>query len=287
MFRFLVFFLAAFGALLLLSDRLPAVYRPAARALRARAPKRLTQTQLLVAAIAARLRPLIQIDPIQRIRLAETLKSLGRAQSPEEFEAAAWARGLLAAAALLWLPLFSLPLGIAAMAVLCTAIHRRDVNSLQRDMAARRREIERELPQMAGTICQSLRSTHDVAAILASYRKICGPGLAGEIDRTLNDMLTGNPEQALRSLESRVASPKLGQLVRGLVAVLRGDDQRLYFQMLAAEYRKAQNEQITQELLKRPEKLHPNMALLFFCLVLMIAASLGKDLLDQITILFN
>lgn len=287
MYPILVFCLTALGLFLIATALWPGTYPPAARAIRAMAPHKLTQTQLILTAIAEKIRPFISLDPIQRLRLAEALKSLGHTESPEEFEANAWSKGIFFAAALLWLPLLSIPLGLAAMVLVCMAVRRSCRQSLERDMAARRQAIERELPQLAGTICQSLQTTRDVAAILASYRKVCGPALAGEIDRTMNDMLTGNPERALRSLEGRVASPQFGQLTRGLISVLRGDDQRVYFQMLAAEYRKAQNEEIAQELLKRPEKLHPNMGLLFLCLVLMIAASLGKDLIDQMGVLFS
>lgn len=100
------------------------------------------------------------------------------------------------------------------------------------------------------------------------------------------DMVTGNPERAVKALESRVASPKLGQVTRGLIAVLRGDDQRIYFDMLAAEFRKSQNEEVEKELLKRPSKLNPYMGLLFVCMCLMIAASLGTYMVQQMTAYF-
>lgn len=285
--KYLIFCLAVVGLYCLFAAHWPGVYRPAARAIRARTPKPLTQTQIIIRAIAHKIRPFVEIDPIKRLRLAETLKSLGRHESPEEFQAEAWAQGLLFAIGLSWLVLFSVPLGMAAVVMVCFMLHGQVVSKLEKDMAARRRHIERELPQLAGTIQQSLQSTHDVVAILTSYRKVCGPALAGEIDRTLNDMLTGNQERALRALESRVASPQFGQLTRGLVSVLRGDDQRIYFEMLAAEYRKTQNEEVAQELQKRPEQLYPNMGMLFGCLVLMIIASLGVDLMNQMQVLFG
>lgn len=136
------------------------------------------------------------------------------------------------------------------------------------------------------TIRQSLNSTHDVVAILETYRKVCGPILRVEIERTLNDMVTGNPERALKAMEGRVASPQLGQLTRGLVSVPRGDDQRLYFDMLSAEYRKAQNEEVAKALLNRPAQLNKYMALLFVCMVLMIIASLGTYLAQQMGTFF-
>lgn len=281
--QYLIFGIAVIGSYALLTAQWPGVYRPAAKAMKARMPKAMTQTQVVVNSIARYIRPMIEVDPIKRLRLAETMKSLGHSESPEDFQSKAWAQGLLFSFGLSWLVLLSVPLGMTAVAIACIMIHNNALKKLEKEMASRRQRIERELPQLAGTIQQSLQSTHDVVAILTSYRKICGPALATEIDRTLNDMMTGNAERALRALESRVASPKLGQLTRGLVSVLRGDDQRVYFEMLAAEYRKQQNEEVAQELLKRPEQLYPNMGMLFGCLIFMIIASLGVDLVNQMS----
>ena len=56
--------------------------------------------------------------------------------------------------------------------------------------------------------------------------------------------------------------------------------------MLAAEFRKSQNEEVEKELLKRPSKLNPYMGLLFVCMCLMIAASLGAYIVQQMTAYF-
>ena len=163
--------------------------------------------------------------------------------------------------ALLSCPLLflSVPLGAAAMALIGYAFYARKSKRLERELKDKRQAIERELPQFASTIRQSLNTTRDVVAIFSAYRRVCGPTLRSEIDRTLNDMMTGNAERAIKALESRVSSPKLGQLTRGLVAVLRGDDQRVYFDILTEEYQKAQNEEVEKTLLLRPRQLYPYM----------------------------
>jgi len=264
----------------------PGVYRPAAVAVRHRASKSITQSEIIIQKIATVLEPHIDMDPIRQAHLAENLKSLGHTETPERWQACALTRTFLFALALSPLLLISPFFGGALMALTGAYIYQNQKKSLTKEMEARRQSIERELPQFASTIRQSLNSTHDVVAILTTYRKICGAALQGEITRALNDMVTGNPERAIKALESRVASPKLGQVTRGLIAVLRGDDQRVYFDMLAAEFRKAQNEEVEKELLKRPAKLHPYMALLFACLGLMIAAALGKFLATQFNYFF-
>lgn len=285
--QLIIFVLLALGGYLAASSVLPGVYAPAEAALRKRASKPLSQSELAVRAIAAKLQPFMDVEPVKRIRMEGMLRSLGRTESPELFQAQALAKALLISAGLSVLLLASPFLGAALMALLCVTLYSSQFKRLERELAAKRQRIERELPQFASTIRQSLNSTHDVVSILSAYRRVCGPVLREEIGRTLNDMVTGNTERALKALESRVSSAKLGQLVRGLIAVQRGDDQRVYFDMLAAEYRRSQNEEVTKALLKRPEELTPYIALLFGGMALMIAAALGTYIVQQFTLYFT
>lgn len=284
--KIVVFVLCTVGLWLLIPARLPGIYRPAALAIRHRAPKPITQTEAVIQRIALMLAPHIDMDPINRAQLDEMLHSLRRTETPELWEARALAKALLCAAVMMPSLLVSPAFAIAGMVLFGVAIYQQQTKQLKTEMEARKQSIERELPQFAGTIRQSLNSTYDVVTILATYRKICGSALKEEIGRTLNDMVTGNPERAIKAMEGRVASAKLGQVTRGLIAVLRGDDQRIYFDMLAAEFRKSQNEEVEKELLKRPSKMNPYLGILLICICLVIAASLGIDIVQKTKTLF-
>lgn len=287
MLTMLVFALFALGLCLLILPRCHGgIYYPAALAIRHRAPKPITQTEAAVQRIASAIEPHIDVDPINRSQLDETLRSLNHTETPETWKARALAWALLCAISLTPLFLVSPLFTAAGMVIMGVGIYQQQNQRLRAEMDVRRQNIERELPQFAGTIRQSLNTTHDVVAILTTYQKICGAALRGEITRTLNDMVTGNPERAIKAMEGRVASAKLGQVTRGLIAVLRGDDQRIYFDMLAAEFRKSQNEEVEKELLKRPDKMNPYMVMLFVCVCLMIGASLGKYIAQQMGAFF-
>lgn len=283
----LVFVLAAIGIYTIGIIVFPRVYAPAGAALRKRAPKKLSQTEIAVTTIAEKIIPILDLDPIKRTRLAEDLKSLGHTETPEMYHSMALARGLIMS--LMAIPLLAVSpvIGVAGIIIVFWRVSAQQEKKLQKEMDMRKRRIERELPQFAGTIRQSLNSTHDVISVLESYRKVCGTALRDEIDRTLNDMKTGNPERAVKALESRVNSAELSQLTRGLVGVMRGDDQRVYFDMLTDEYRKAQDAAVARELINRPTKLLPNMGMLFGCIVLMICVSLGLYLKLQLGIYFT
>jgi len=285
--KWMIVLLITLGTYFLLASRFTGIYAPARKALRGRAPRPLTHLQVLQNQLAEKITPSLNLDPIEKAQTETLLQNLGHTESPELFQARAMAKGICMGLACVVLLLVSVPFGLAAMLLVGVWFYRKDRKSLEMELAIKRSAIERELPQFASTIRQSLGTTRDIVAILTSYRRVCGPALAGEIDKTLNDMMTGNSERALKALECRVSSAKLGQLTRGLVAVLRGDDQKAYFDMLVSEYRKSQDEQVERELLQRPKKLTPYMALLFFCLILMLVSSLGADLLNNIHQLFG
>lgn len=278
MIKWLVGLLIGVGLFLVLSSCLPGLYAPARRAMRFRAPKQLTQSQILMNQIAEKIAPQLDLDPIKRSQTEMMLHNLGHTETPEVFHARAIAQSAYFVVLSSVTLLISVPLGIAIMIFCGIWFYNRQTSSLERELAEKRTAIERELPQFASTICQSLGSTRDIVAILTSYRRVCGPALAREIDKTVNDIMTGNAERAIHALESRVASAKLSQLTRGLLAVLRGDDQRQYFDVLTGEFRKSQDEVIERELLQRPQKLYPYMGVLFVFLILMMLASVGVDL---------
>ena len=280
--RIVLIFLFSGGIFLLLSSILPGIYHPAERALRARADKRLTTVEIWQHELALKLESRLELDPIRRTKTEALLTNLHHSETPELFAASALSKSIFVAAATSPLLIVSVPLGILSVVLIGIYTYRRQSSSLERELENRRMAIERELPQLCSTVCQTLGQTRDIVSILQSYRRICGEVLAGEIDKTLNDMMTGNAERALRALDSRVNSTKLSQVIRGLLAVLRGDDQRQYFDILTEEFRKQQNEAISRELLARPRKLYPYMGVLFVFLALMIAFSLGTDLVQSL-----
>ena len=133
------------------------------------------------------------------------------------------------------------------------------------------REIEYDLPKFCSVINSRISSTSSALVILQSYLPVASPAMAAEIARTIGDMKTGNPEQALRRMEQRINSPKVSDVLRGLISVQNGDDQAAYFvskqQQLNNDYQMARKKDISS----RPLKLTlPGLiAFLFFFLILL------------------
>ena len=119
----------------------------------------------------------------------------------------------------------------------------------------RRKLIETEIPRFALTIGQNLENDRDVLKILTSYRRVAGRDFSAELDQTIADMKTGNYENALIRFETRIGSPMLSDVVRGLIGVLRGDDQRMYFKMICFDMRQIEQNNLKKEAAKRPRQI--------------------------------
>lgn len=65
--------------------------------------------------------------------------------------------------------------------------------------------------------------------MLERFRMNAGESLSGELDILIADMRSSNYEAALTRFESRINSPMLSDVVRGLIGVLRGDDSAVVF----------------------------------------------------------
>lgn len=147
-------------------------------------------------------------------------------------------------------------------------------------------KIDGDLVLFASTIKQQLAYSRDVMSILQSYRKICSPEFTHELDKTIADMKTGNYETALRHLESRVPSVGLSEIIRGLLAVMRGDDQRGYFEMLTHDLTVKSKEDLKRAALKRPDKLKPVTVLLLCSFMAMYLYVIILQIAEQMSTLF-
>lgn len=228
-----------------------------------------SQMEKLAAPLAKRLEPHLKMNPYKQEKLDHTLKTIGDSRNAVQFTANMAAQSMILAAVGMAMLLINpiVPLIFIGAAVVA---YFQNMKEPEKRLKEKREKIERELPRMASTISNSLSASRDVVKILEHYRRVCGPELAGELDITLADMKTGNSENALRGLENRIGSTKLSELVRGLLSVLRGEDQQLYFYTKNSEFRREGIERQKQEIQKRPEKLTPYMIGVVACFFVML-----------------
>ena len=235
--------------------------------------------------IAAKLSPLLKLDPIKRSRLALTLDIAGIPLTPECYTMKAFltaaAPGLLGVPFFMVMPLMGLLImGLAVMVWFSTYYKAFDL------VKKRRRLIEAELPRFAVSIQQGLATDRDVLKLLTSYRRIAGPHLGQELDTTVADMRTGNYENALLHFQNRVGSTMLSDIVRGLIGTLRGDDQQMYFKMLVFDMRQIEQNNLKKEAGKRPKQMQKYSMMMLFCILLIYVVVLSVEVVGSLGAFF-
>lgn len=155
--------------------------------------------------MAARLSPLVHLDGYKRKKLEAQLKSAEIKMSPETYIAAAWVKaGLIA---LLIIPaLLIFPILAPVIVFLAVAVYFKEQKRADEIVQQRREEIEAELPRFVNTIEQELRASRDVLNIMKSYQRNAGHAMKRELEITIADMASGNEENALTRMESRIGS---------------------------------------------------------------------------------
>lgn len=216
-------------------------------------------------------------------RLGQTLKTIGETVSARRYSANALSKSIVVGAFAFPMMLLS-PLLLFPPIIFAVIAFIKQMSEPDKLLKIKRERIEAELPKFASTIANSLFTTKDVIKILRSYRKVCGDELREELDITLADMKTGTDETALRKLEERIGSTKLNALVRGLLSVLRGEDQILYFQIKNEELRKEHIERQRREIIMRPGKLNSAMLITFLLIVVMLVYVLVYQIMGNTTL---
>ena len=229
----------SFGLYFILADRLKIPYLKVSKAIMnmGRSDRKLTTAiEAVLMDLSMKASKFIPMDVYKKNRLQNVLTAAGIKMTPECYQANAIIKalfvGLLIFPCLLVFPLLS-----AAVLVLAVLVYFKEYQKAEKQMQTRREEIESELTRFVLSVEQELRSSRDVLSILESYKKNTTPAFAEELGITCADMRSGGYEVALMRLEARINSPQLSDVVRGLIAVVRGDNGVLYFQMLAHDFK--------------------------------------------------
>lgn len=231
--------------------------------------------------IAALLAPYLRLDKLRRNKLQAALHIAGLEMSPEVYTARAWvtagAIGLCAIPMAFLIPLF-VPILVGLAVALWFSTYYAAFDFVKR----RRKLIETEIPRFALTIGQNLENDRDVLKILTSYRRVAGKDFGAELDQTIADMKTGNYENALIHFETRIGSPMLSDVIRGLVGVLRGDDQRMYFKMICFDMRQIEQNNLKKEAAKRPKAIQRYSMMMLICIMIIYLVVLCTEVLTSL-----
>ena len=248
--------------------------------------KREILAEVYLTKIAGLLAPLLKLDRLKRNKLQSALHIAGVELTPEGYTAKAWVTA--GAAGLCSLPMaFVMPLMVPLLVGLAVALWFSTYYAVFDYVRKRRKLIEAEIPRFALTIGQNLENDRDVLKILTSYRRVAGRDYGAELDQTIADMITSNYENALLHFETRIGSPMLSDVVRGLVGVLRGDDQRMYFKMICFDMRQIEQNNLKKEAAKRPKKIQRYSMMMLICIMIIYLVVLCTEVLSSLGAFFG
>lgn len=204
--------------------------------------------------LSVMLSPYIKMDAYKRKKLESDLKGLNITLSPEMYQAKALVRSLMILLGIIPCMLL-FPIGSVGFTVVAVAFYFKSGNDIREQLQKKKEEISFELPRFANTLKQELVSSRDVLTILENYKKNAGNSMKDELDKTVADMRSGNYEAALLRFESRISIPTLSDIVRGLIGVLRGDNNVAYFEMLSHDLDILEIQRLESIAMKQPGKI--------------------------------
>lgn len=239
-----------------------------------------------VTKIAGWIAPYLRLDRLKRNKVQRALDIAGLQLTPEVYTARAWVTA--GAVGLCAIPMaFLIPLLVPILIGLAVALWFSTYYAAFDFVKKRRKLIEGEIPRFALTVGQSLENDRNVLKILTSYRRVAGKDFGAELDQTIADMKTGNYENALIRFETRIGSPMLSDVIRGLIGVLRGDDQRMYFKMITFDMRQIEQNNLKKEAAKRPKKIQRYSMMMLICIMIIYLVVLCTEVMSSLGAFFG
>lgn len=279
---------AATGIGFLLAERLKLPSRAASRAMHGMGRNRKDKPNpltLLMRELSGRLAGKLRLNDYRRAQLEADLRTGDMTQTPEQFVAENIVRA--GTVAVLAVPVAFVSKFLAVLLLVAAVLfYRLGSMTLRKKIGARRALIELELPRFVANIEKTLPHSRDVLAMLESYRVGAGEEFGRELDITVADMRSGNDEAALTRLEARVGSSALSDVVRGLIGILHGEDNSVYWANLSLKFSEAGRQNLRELAGKVPKRVRRLSLVLLGCFFLIYIVVIGEVLLNSLGGLF-
>lgn len=279
---------AATGIGFLLAERLKLPSRAASRAMHSMGRNRKDKPNpltLLMRELSGRLAGKLRLNEYRRAQLEADLRTGDMIQTPEQFVAENIVRA--GTVAVLAVPVAFVSKFLAVLLLVAAVLlYRLGSMTLRKKIGARRARIELELPRFVANIEKTLPHSRDVLAMLESYRTGAGEEFGRELDITVADMRSGNDEAALTRLEARVGSSALSDVVRGLIGILHGEDNSVYWANLSLKFSEAGRQNLREQAGKVPKRVRRLSLVLLGCFFLIYIVVIGEVLLNSLGGLF-
>ena len=229
--------------------------------------KKASSIDTILADFAMKLSKILSVNEYKRVRMTNILNAAGLSKTPEEYMATCIVKALIMGVAIVPC-LLIFPMGAPVFMVLAILTYFKEMNKADTLLKEKREKIEVQLQRYVATITQELKNSRDVLSILENFKLGANEEFANELDILTADMRSSSYESALTRFESRINSPMLSDIVRGLIGVLRGDDGAVYFEMLAHDMKQLELQQLKAQAMKIPPKIRKFSFIMLMCFLM-------------------
>lgn len=280
--------LVGIGVFMILMDSKKIPYLKTSQAVDSIAKKQRNKTSVIevwLSGLSEWLSKHLKLNDFKRAQLEADLITAQIDKTPEQYKADAIVKsaiiGVFAIPVAFFLPILS-----PVILFLAVILYNIEMKKVAKQIGIKRQRIEYELPRLVFTIEKTLKHSRDVLYMLDTYRENAGPELKHELSITVADMKSGNYEESITRLETRVGSPMMSDICRGLIGILRGDDTELYWASLEIKFNDVQRQQLRLEAKKVPKKVKRLSMCLLVCFMLTYVVVILSQIVDSLGTLF-
>lgn len=228
--------------------------------------------------LALRLSKIVVIDELKYAQMKDILRYNNEAKDPKVFIAENIIKSLvLALFGLIFVFIFPIFSGI--LIVFSVILYFIRENNLYMNYIKQKREIENELPRFCQIIKQEIKVSNDVIGILGRYAQNTNKALSKEIKTTIADMNSSSYEAALQRFEARLSIDRLGEIVRGLIGVLRGDNMQTHFELLSSDLEELELQRLNDIAVRQSRKVSKYQLIVLIVMIVNYLIIMGMYLL--------
>lgn len=225
----------------------------------------------IITSLSLKLAKIYPMNLVKRIEIQKLLTAANRSDHPENFMSHVWIVSVIPLP--LSIPLFfAEPLFAVLPLALCWFLYNRQINKLKNFGERRKLDVEKEMPRYVAYMANTLKTERNILTCIDTYVANYDTPLTQELSITAADMRLGNAEMALQHFETRINSPFVSQLVRGLLSSMRGNDMTAYFENLSYTLTNVWEQRLRGQALRKQPKIE-RMSYLLFALALITVFS--------------
>lgn len=236
--------------------------------------------------VANSIAKMMRLNEYKRAELDNDLKTARMDITPEQYKANAIVKALVIGVFAVPM-LFIFPLLSPIILVTAIVVYNNENKKVTKKIKEKRKIIEYELPRFVSTVEKTLKHSRDVLLMLESYIPNAGDEFKHELNITVADMKSSNYEAAITRLESRIGSPMMSDVCRGLIGILRGDDMAIYWSTLSLKFADVYRQQLKQRAQKVPKKVKRLSIALLVCFMMIYVVVIMYQIISSLGILFR